>query len=249
MAPRISSLQRLSLRLPLRALFSSRLKGLALPNSSQAAFSTDKTLSISRRTAAAAAANAATSKSPKTDSRNSIMADKLLSIVRSSSSRKGAAPTKNFGKASKDLYDRFKARYEMPERRDQIEEESKRRQAAEYLTQMPRRFHPGDLYSPHDLSSAEMSKFRRRPKKTRDIVDTLGLNPLDHYKNFSLISQFTSSSGQILKAEITALRTVNQRKVAKMIRRAQGMGIYPKIHSHPELLRNDFYPGSISRDL
>lgn len=27
-----------------------------------------------------------------------------------------------------------------------------------------------------------------------------------------------------------------------MIRRAQGMGLYPTIHDHPELIRADFFP-------
>jgi small subunit ribosomal protein S18 len=27
-----------------------------------------------------------------------------------------------------------------------------------------------------------------------------------------------------------------------MVRRAQGMGLYPTLHGHPELIRGDFYP-------
>jgi small subunit ribosomal protein S18 len=47
---------------------------------------------------------------------------------------------------------------------------------------MPRRWQPGDVYSPHDLSPAEMRKWRRHSPRTVDIVDTLGLEPKDMYK-------------------------------------------------------------------
>lgn len=57
-----------------------------------------------------------------------------------------------------------------------------------------------------------------------------------------MISEFTLSSGQIKNARSTCLRPVNQRKIAKMVRRAQGMGLYPTIHRHPELLRSPFFP-------
>lgn len=51
-----------------------------------------------------------------------------------------------------------------------------------YLRQMPRRWRTGDVYSPRDLGSVEMNKWRtsRRPKK--DILDVLGINPLDNYR-------------------------------------------------------------------
>ncbi|RCI07686.1 hypothetical protein L249_5731 [Ophiocordyceps polyrhachis-furcata BCC 54312] len=115
-------------------------------------------------------------------------------------------------------------------------------EAANVMRRMHRRIEPGEVYSPHDLSPVEMWKWRRKSTRVVDVVDSLGLRPLDMYKNFSLIQDFTSSSGQIQHPSVTGLRPVNQRKVAKMIRRVQGMGIYPTIHDHPELLRSRFYP-------
>lgn len=44
-----------------------------------------------------------------------------------------------------------------------------------------------------------------------------------------------------MHSEETGLRPVNQRKIAKMIRRAQGMGIYPSVHDHPEMIRDNFF--------
>ena len=57
-----------------------------------------------------------------------------------------------------------------------------------------------------------------------------------------MIHEFTNRTGQILPAVKTGLRPVNQRKLSKMIRRAVGMGIYPSVHAHPELLRKQFFP-------
>jgi hypothetical protein len=51
--------------------------------------------------------------------------------------------------------------------------------------QAPRRWHAGDVYAPHDLSSVEASKwkaYQRRPEK--DVFDMLGENPIKHYKVF-----------------------------------------------------------------
>lgn len=40
----------------------------------------------------------------------------------------------------------------------------------------------------------------------------------------------------------TGLRPVNQRRVAKAIRRAIGIGLMPSVHKHPELLRGIIGP-------
>lgn len=140
----------------------------------------------------------------------------------------------------------------------------------EMMKQMPRKFQAGDVYSPHDLSPVEMKKWKKRSPRSGDVVDALDLSPLDMYKvcfspiyrpeprlrrrgfpnsanaisapqNFALIKAFTSSSGQILHSQHTKLRPVNQRRIAKMVRRAQGMGIYPSVHAHPEMLRDEFF--------
>lgn len=42
--------------------------------------------------------------------------------------------------------------------------------------------------------------------------------------------------GRIKPARMTGLRPVNQRKMAKAIRRAVGMGIHPSTHRHPMIL-------------
>jgi len=55
-------------------------------------------------------------------------------------------------------------------------------------------------------------------------------------QNFALVSDFISPMGKILHSRDTHLRPVNQRKVAKMVRRAIGMGIHPSVHKHPNII-------------
>lgn len=55
-------------------------------------------------------------------------------------------------------------------------------------------------------------------------------------QNFSVISEFMTSHGRIKKSVETGLRPPNQRKMAKAIRRAIGLGLHPSVHHHPELL-------------
>jgi len=43
--------------------------------------------------------------------------------------------------------------------------------------------------------------------------------------------------GRIKHSSETGLRAVNQRKIAKAIRRSVGMGLMPSIHKHPEILQ------------
>ena len=52
-----------------------------------------------------------------------------------------------------------------------------------------------------------------------------------------MMSEFSSSMGRIKPQRETGLRNVNQRRIAKAIRRAIGMGFLPSVHMHPEMLR------------
>lgn len=52
----------------------------------------------------------------------------------------------------------------------------------ETMKHMTRHWNDGDVYAPHDLSEVEMMKWKEPKKPTKDILDMIGLNPLDHYK-------------------------------------------------------------------
>ncbi|KAF7513202.1 hypothetical protein GJ744_010598 [Endocarpon pusillum] len=97
----------------------------------------------------------------------------------------------------------------------------------------------GDVYAPHDLSAAEARKWKKRKAPTTDAFDALSMNPLDCYKNFSIMSEYMTAMGRIKHSRQTGLRPVNQRKIAKAIRRAIGVGLMPSIHRHPELLKRE----------
>lgn len=61
-------------------------------------------------------------------------------------------------------------------------------------------------------------------------------NNASSYQNFSIMSEYVSPLGRIKHREQTGLRPVNQRKIAKAIRRAMGLGLMPSVHRHPEIL-------------
>lgn len=54
--------------------------------------------------------------------------------------------------------------------------------ASNYLRQSPRRWNHGELYSPHDLSPEELARFRKPTRPKFDVIDVLGINPLDEYQ-------------------------------------------------------------------
>ncbi|KAF2174271.1 hypothetical protein M409DRAFT_49129 [Zasmidium cellare ATCC 36951] len=107
--------------------------------------------------------------------------------------------------------------------------------------QVFRRWKTGDIYSPRDLSGVEASKWKKvskKPRPRRDVLDQLGVNPLHYYTNFSIMGEYTTEMGKIRSGNETGLRPVNQRKMAKAIRRAKGVGLLmPGTHLHPEVLR------------
>lgn len=67
-------------------------------------------------------------------------------------------------------------------------------------------------------------------------MDDLGVDPLKEYKNFAMMSEFVTEMGRIRHSRDTGLRAVNQRRMAKAVRRAIGIGIMPSVHKHPEML-------------
>ncbi|KAF9694864.1 hypothetical protein EKO04_006766 [Ascochyta lentis] len=114
--------------------------------------------------------------------------------------------------------------------------ESERR--SQFQRQMYRKWQPGDVYSPHDLTGAEQKKWKfGRKKPQSDAFDVLGINPINEYKNFTLLSEYMTEMGRIKHSNDTGLRPKNQRKIAKAIRRAIGLGLMPSVHRHPLVVK------------
>ena len=50
------------------------------------------------------------------------------------------------------------------------------------------------------------------------------------------MSEYMTPMGRIKKSDVTGLRPVNQRRIARAIRRSVGIGLMPSVHRHPEIL-------------
>lgn len=50
------------------------------------------------------------------------------------------------------------------------------------------------------------------------------------------MSEYVTPMGRIKARQLTGLRPVNQRKIAKAIRRSIALGLMPSVHRHPELI-------------
>ncbi|KAF2996423.1 hypothetical protein E8E13_002964 [Curvularia kusanoi] len=114
--------------------------------------------------------------------------------------------------------------------------ESERRE--QFQRQIYRKWQAGDVYSPHDLTGSEMKKWKfGRKKPQQDAFDVLGINPVNEYKNFTIMSEYMTETGRIKHSKNTGLRPKNQRKIAKAIRRAIGLGLMPSVHRHPLVVK------------
>ncbi|KAI1485840.1 ribosomal protein S18 [Biscogniauxia mediterranea] len=166
--------------------------------------------------------NSASSRRAPTDSTGSVFG--LYDQIQRARRAEAAGAGGGFQRGTADSRDRVKEELRALNRSD------------DYARQMSRRWRVGDVYTPRDIGPGEMSKWRRSSPRKTDLVDMLGLHPLDMYKNFSVISEFMTPHGRIRKSLDTGLRPPNQRKMAKAIRRAIGLGLHPSVHRHPELL-------------
>lgn len=54
-----------------------------------------------------------------------------------------------------------------------------------------------------------------------------------------MMSEYMTPMGRIKHSRETGLRPRNQRKIAKAIRRAIGIGMMPSVHRHPEILKRE----------
>ncbi|RJE25938.1 hypothetical protein PHISCL_01707 [Aspergillus sclerotialis] len=132
---------------------------------------------------------------------------------------------------------RSTSRFRITPNRQKFYEDQKAQQEGRILEKyQTREWKAGDIYAPHDLSPTEMKKWKRRFSPSTDAFDALNINPLDLYKNFSIMSEYVTTMGRIKHRSQTGLRPVNQRKLAKAIRRAIGLGLMPSVHKHPEIL-------------
>ena len=53
------------------------------------------------------------------------------------------------------------------------------------------------------------------------------------------MADFVTEMGRIRPRTETGLRAVNQRKMAKAVKRAVALGLMPSVHKHPEILKRE----------
>ncbi|KAF2625203.1 ribosomal protein S18 [Macroventuria anomochaeta] len=161
--------------------------------------------------------------------------DALLSILGSSAARN--PPAGQQSPAGSSLATRI-ARDAGLDRPTQTREMIESERRYQFQRQIYRKWQPGDVYSPHDLTGAEQKKWKfGRKKPQSDAFDVLGINPVNEYKNFTIMSEYMTETGRIKHSKDTGLRPKNQRKIAKAIRRAIGLGLMPSVHRHPLVLK------------
>jgi len=117
------------------------------------------------------------------------------------------------------------------------DEMAKHKMGQDLSKQISRRWKVGDVYAPHDLSPVEMAKWKNRGRPMYDVFDVLDFKPAEHYRNFSIMSEYMTPMGRIKHSNETGLRPVNQRRIARAIRRSIGMGMMASVHRHPEILQ------------
>jgi small subunit ribosomal protein S18 len=95
-----------------------------------------------------------------------------------------AAPSTSGNDAAERMLARHRARIVEHRRTalDTAEKVKEKKIASDLKRQMPRRWQPGDLYAPHDLSAVEMGKWRKKSPRTGDLIDALNISPVDMYK-------------------------------------------------------------------
>jgi len=134
------------------------------------------------------------------------------------------------------LRPRYFNRRTLPNRSKLLESQRQQEESRALERFQARDWKHGDVYAPHDLNPTAMKKWAKRHSPPTDAFDALNMNPLDQYKNFSIMSEYMTSMGRIKPRSHTGLRPVNQRKIAKSIRRAIAFGLMPSVHKHPEIL-------------
>ncbi|KAE8145414.1 WD40 repeat-like protein [Aspergillus avenaceus] len=75
----------------------------------------------------------------------------------------------------------FKGR-RLPNRQKFMEDQKTQGESRILEKYQTREWKAGDVYTPHDLSSTEMKKWRKRHSPATDAFDSLNMNPLDLYK-------------------------------------------------------------------
>ena len=86
----------------------------------------------------------------------------------------------------------------------------------------------GTTYKPEqitEIGNPEKNSSAGIPKLPFDIFKAMKTDPLTEYKNVELLRQFQMENGGIVPRYLSGLTKINQRKLAKAIKRARHFGL------------------------
>lgn len=94
----------------------------------------------------------------------------------------------------------------------------------------------GAVYSPEDLSFEAKKPLQQKARQAglSDRFEEYQVNPIDEYKAYNLLSEFTTELGRIRTREQTGLSAKNQRRLGKAVRRARALSLLPTTARHPD---------------
>lgn len=101
-------------------------------------------------------------------------------------------------------------------------------------------FRAGEALDPFDFSHHRVNMNRKADAQRRkDVVDPFersGIDPLTLYTMPRILSQFLTSTGQILPRSVTGCSAKNQKKLSNAIKTARAIGMLSSTHKHISFL-------------
>ncbi|KAJ1904044.1 hypothetical protein LPJ81_002730 [Coemansia sp. IMI 209127] len=96
-----------------------------------------------------------------------------------------------------------------------------------------KKFNPKHIYHPaefhDDKTPRAFPKVLDERPAPKDPFVSLGIDPLKHYKNTVMLSQFVTELGKIKPRKKSMLSAKSQNRVAKAIKRARAFGLIPLV--------------------
>ncbi|KAI5953522.1 hypothetical protein KGF54_002894 [Candida jiufengensis] len=103
---------------------------------------------------------------------------------------------------------------------------------------LQKKFRSGTTYNPFDFS---MNRYRMERKQNQQIqkkdpFEKSGINPKNLYLMPEILSQFLTSTGQILPRSLTGCNSKNQKRLTAAIKNARNLGLLSTVHKHYRFL-------------
>ncbi|KAG5421665.1 hypothetical protein I9W82_000757 [Candida metapsilosis] len=105
---------------------------------------------------------------------------------------------------------------------------------------LQKKFRVGSTYNPFDFSMNRLRMERKQAqaqqRQLEDPFDRCGIDPRNLYLMPEVLSQFLTSTGQILPRQTTGCSAANQKKLTAAIKTARNLGLLSTVHKHYRFL-------------